>query len=77
VDLVFHQRDDWAAMAVVSKDRSLMILPFAFIHNCISDQTDITISASLQFLGSNIIPRFAPKSYTDVMHGLRRIVPRL
>ena len=76
VNLVFHDYDDWEAYAIVSPDRSLMILPYAFIHECISEGTEVTIAASLTAIGSAVIPTFEPYSYTNLMHGLQRIVPR-
>lgn len=76
VNLVFHEYDDWEAFAIVSPDRSLMILPYAFIHECITEGTEVTIAASLTAIGSDVIPTFDPYSYTNLMHGLQRIVPR-
>jgi hypothetical protein len=76
VNMVFHEYDDWETIAVVSPDRSLMILPFAFIYECLDDGADVTIGASLRVIGSDAVPTFPPNSYTNLMHGLRRIVPR-
>lgn len=76
VNLVFHDYDDWEAFAIVSPNRSLMILPYAFIHECIAEGTEVTIAASLTAIGSSVIPTFEPYSYTNLMYGLQRIIPR-
>lgn len=76
VDLTFHEFDDWVGRAVVSADRSLMILPFAHIHECIAGEDEVKIGASVTAIDSNIIPKFDRHSYTNVMHGLQRIIPR-
>lgn len=77
VSLTFHEHDDWQGFAIVSRDRSRMIMPFAFIHQCINENVDVTIAASLAALQSNVLPEFPPKSYSDIMRGLMRIVPRV
>lgn len=75
-DLTFHDFGDWSGRAVVSQNGSLLILPFAHIHECLSGRDEVKISASFAALSSSIIPDFPPASYENVTHGIQRIVPR-
>lgn len=74
--LTFHEHDSWQGLAIVSPDRSLMILPFAYVNACLSGTGEVKISASIVALENNIIPPQESESYTNIMHGLQRIVPR-
>ena len=76
VVLTFHEHDNWQGLAIVSPDRSLMVLPFAYVNECLSGTDEVKISASIVALENNIIPPQEPKSYTNIMQGLQRIVPR-
>jgi hypothetical protein len=75
-DLTFHEFDDWLGRAVVSKDSSLMILPFAHIHECLGGSDEVKISMSLNVIGTDVIPIIEPKSYVNLIHNVQRIVPR-
>jgi hypothetical protein len=76
VKLVFHDYDNWKTLAVVSPDRSMIILPFASLHESIKGDSEVLIAASMNAIGSKVIPKFEPQSYTNIMHGLHRILPR-
>ncbi len=74
--LTFHDLEDWKTLAIVPKDRSLMILPLSYIEDCLNNEEEVKISASMVALVENIIPSHPENSYANVMGGLRRIVPR-
>lgn len=76
VKLTLHDNEDWETLAIVSADRSLMILPSASVRESINGETEVLIAASNNAIGSSVIPKFAPKSYTNIMHGIKRILPR-
>jgi hypothetical protein len=76
VNLTFHEHNDWQTIAVVSTDRLLMILPFAFIYECLDRGADVTIGMSIRAIGSDVVPTLPPGGYLDLMHGLRRVVPK-
>lgn len=67
----------WEGDAVVSPDRSLCILPYAYVHECAKDpRLDVTIGSSIRLIGTKVVPKFPANSYTNLMGGLTRIVPR-
>ena len=61
---------------MVSPDASLFILPFAHIYECIKGGDEVKISASLNVIGSSVIPKLEPKTYTNLVDNVQRIVPR-
>jgi hypothetical protein len=77
VDLTFHEHDDWVGRAVVSPDRSLYILSYAHIHECLGGTDEVKISMSINVIGSELIPALEPHSYVNLIHNVQRIVPRL
>ncbi|EHR1165429.1 hypothetical protein HYO33_22865 [Vibrio parahaemolyticus] len=74
--LTFHDFDDWTGLAVVSPDRSLIVLPFAYIRECLKKHDEVKISASISALKNNVVPDLGAKSYINLMHSLHRILPR-
>ncbi len=75
--ITFHDHNDSKAFGVFSPDRSLAIYPLDFMLGCLHDPgMDVTVMLSFNMLKAGTIPRFEPKSYTNVMEGVRRIVPR-
>lgn len=69
--------DGSSADGVVSPDRSLAVFPFEFLLGCLSEpDVDVTVALSFNMLVSGGVPAMPPRSYTDVMAGVRRIVPR-
>ena len=76
-DLTFHEHDDWVGRSVVSPDASLYILPYAHIHECLGGSDEVKISASLSVINSNVIPPLDANSYTNLIHNIQRIIPRL
>jgi hypothetical protein len=76
-DLTFHEFDDWVGRAIVSEDGSLMILPYAHIHECLSGSDEVKIRMSLSVIVTDVIPNIQPNSYVNLIHNVQRIVPRL
>lgn len=69
--------DDGSAVGVVSPDRSLAIYPFDFMGECFDDpECDPTILLSFNMLLEGNIPKMKKKSYTNVMDGVHRVIPR-
>ena len=75
-DLTFHDHGDWTGRAVVSADGSLFILPYAHIHECLSQEDEVKIGMSLNVIGSDLIPALEPGTYTNLTHNIQRIIPR-
>lgn len=74
--LTFKDYDDWSTLAVVNHDHSQRVLPFAYLHDCINNETEVKISALITALQSDVIPTQAPGSYTDIIEGIQRLLPR-
>lgn len=75
--VTFHDYDDSIAFGVFSPDRSLAIYPLEFMLGCVNDPTvDATVMLSFNMLREGKIPKMKTKSYTNVMEGVQRIVPR-
>lgn len=69
--------DGSEAFGVVSPDRSLAVYPFHFMLGCMQDAgVDVTVLLSFNMLLAGSIPRMRRRSYTNVMDGVHRIVPR-
>jgi hypothetical protein len=65
------------SFGVVSPDRSLAIYPLDFILGCMQDpDVDVTVSLSFNMLLAGSVPKMKARSYTNVMEGVSRIVPR-
>jgi hypothetical protein len=64
-------------LAVVPPDRSLVIYPTDFMLACLQNPgIDVTVMLSYNMLLAGRLPKQSPGSYTDVMQGVHRIVPR-
>jgi hypothetical protein len=75
--VTFHDYDDSFAFGVFSPDRSLAIYPLEFMLGCLQDPTvDVTVMLSFNMLCEGKVPQMKKKSYTNVMDGIHRIVPR-
>jgi hypothetical protein len=71
-----YPRSSWTGDAIVSVDRSLYILPYAYVIERANDKDlDIAIGASIRVIGTEVIPTFPAMSFQNLMHGLQRIVP--
>jgi hypothetical protein len=69
--------DKTAAFGVVSPDRSLAIFPLDFMLGCMQDPgVDVTVALSFNMLLAGSVPKMGPRSYTNVMAQVHRIVPR-
>ena len=76
-EVTFHDHDDSVAFGVVSPDRSLAIYPLEFLLGYVQDpEVDVTVALSFNMLKAGKVPTMRKKSYTNVMDGVRRIVPR-
>ncbi len=76
VKLTFHEYDNWTSIGIATKDRALMILPFAYIHECLSMDDEVKIEASMVVLASDMFSDIPEGSYTNLMHEFQRILPR-
>jgi len=75
--VTFHDHDDSVAFGVFSPDRSLAIYPLEFLLGCVQDpDVDATVALSFNMLTAGKVPKMKKKSYTNVMDGVHRIVPR-
>jgi hypothetical protein len=75
--VTFHDYDDSVAFGVFSPDRSLAIYPLEFMLGCLQNpHMDATIMLSFNMLLEGKITKMKEKSYTNVMDGVHRIVPR-
>jgi hypothetical protein len=75
--LTFHDYKDAVAFGVFSPDRSLAIYPLEFMLGCLRDaDVDATVLLSFNMLLAGSVPKMKKKSYTNVMDGVQRIVPR-
>jgi hypothetical protein len=75
VQVNFH--DGSFAYGVVSRDRSLATFPLEFMLGCLQDPgVDVTVELAFNLLLSGEVPRMPRRSYTNVMEGVRRVVPR-
>lgn len=71
VNLTFHDFNDWSSLAVVSPDRALMILPYAYVCLCRDDQNvAVNMLAAFNAIGHQTLPAAAPGSYSNVMDTL-------
>jgi hypothetical protein len=69
--------DGSVAFGVVSPDRSLAIYPLDFMLGCMQDPSvDVTVALSFNMLLAGNVPKMKRQSYTNVMDGVHRIVPR-
>jgi hypothetical protein len=75
--VTFHDYDDSVAFGVFSPDRSLAIYPLEFLLGCVQDpDVDVTVALSFNMLKAGKVPKLKKKSYTNLMDGVHRIVPR-
>ena len=75
--VTFHDYDDSVAFGVFSPDRSLAIYPLEFMLGCLQDpDVDVTVALSFNMLQAGKVPKMKKKSYTNVMEGVNRLVPR-
>jgi hypothetical protein len=75
--VTFHDHCDSVAIGVFSPDRSLAIYPHDFMRACLNDKNvDVTVMLAFNMLQAGTIPKMESKSYTNVMDGVHRIVPR-
>ena len=75
--VTLHDDGNAVMFGVVSPDRSLAIYPFEFVEQCLNDaRIDCTIMLSFNMLLDAGIPQMDAGSYTNVMDGIHRIVPR-
>lgn len=61
---------------VLSPNRSLAIYPFDFLLCCFESSIDVTIMLCFNMLRAGAIPEEEMDTYDNLMHGIRRIVPR-
>jgi len=72
---VVNDGNEWYGVA--SPDRSMVIYPSYFVKHCLDDpHSDCTIVLAYNMLLTQSIPAIHPKAYSDLMSGVRRIVPR-
>jgi hypothetical protein len=65
------------AYGVVSPDRSLAVYPLEFMLGCMQDaNVDVTVALAFNMLVAGSVPRMRRRSYTNVMEGVHRIIPR-
>lgn len=77
VQVTNHDEGDAVAFAVVSPKRSMAIYPLDFLADCFADpEKDVTVALAFNMLEERKVPKFPAGSYTDVMAGVHRIVPR-
>jgi hypothetical protein len=63
--------------AVVSSNRSLVVYPLDFMLGCMQDPgVDVTVALAFNMLVAGSVPKMRRQSYTNVMEGVHRIVPR-
>jgi hypothetical protein len=75
--VTFHDHGDSVTFGVFSPDRSLAIYPLDFMLGCLNDPgVDVTVMLSYNMLEGGKIPKLESKSYSNVMEGVHRIVPR-
>lgn len=69
--------DDEFAIGSVSPDRSWAIYPLDFMLGCLEDPgVDVTVALSFNMLSEGTLPKMPQRSYTNLMDGVHRIVPR-
>lgn len=69
--------DGSSAYGVVSRDRSLAVYPLEFLLGCFQDPgVNMTVALAFNLLVAGGVPRMPRRSYTNVMDGVHRIVPR-
>jgi hypothetical protein len=73
--IVHHDFGDTKAIGVVDKKRSMAIYPFHYVFGCFENKVTPTILLAFNMLLARKLPRFKAKSYTNVMDGVRHIVP--
>jgi len=75
--VIFHDYGDSVAFGVFSPDRSMAIYPLEFMLGALRDSTvDVTVMLAFNMLKAGKVPMMKKKSYTNVMDGVHRIVPR-
>lgn len=75
--VTFHDYDDSIAFGVFSPDRSMAIYPLEFMLGCLRDpDVDVTVMLCFNMLKAGTIGKLKKKSYTNLMEGVQRIVPR-
>jgi hypothetical protein len=69
--------DGGFAFGVAAPDRSLVVYPLDFMLACMEDPgVDVTVALSFNMLLGGAVPAIQPHSYTNLMEGVHRIVPR-
>jgi len=75
--VTFHDHDDSVAPGVLSPDRSLAVYPIHFLFGALEDpDVDVTIALSYNMLEVGKVGKVKAKSFTNLMDGVQRIVPR-
>jgi hypothetical protein len=76
VCLTILNKERSKAVAVVSPDRSLAILPFDFVYSCLADNTPVTILLAYNMIKDGTrIPHIGAGAYANVMEYVHHIVP--
>lgn len=76
--VTFHEHGNTSAPGVVSPDRALVIYPIHFVLGCIKDPSvDATIMLSYNMLVAGGVNGILPGTYTNLMDGVHRLVPRI
>lgn len=73
--LTQHDHDDFKAIALVNSDRSLAIFPFHYCFGCLENNVTPTLLLAFNMLKAGKIPQQEPSGYTNLMDGVRHIVP--
>jgi hypothetical protein len=74
--VTFHDHDNAIAPAVVSPDRAVAIYPLHHLTGCFVDSAEGSIVAAYNILKAGIDDA-VPRSYSDLMESMRRVVPRV
>lgn len=73
--LIQHDHDDFKAIAIVNYDCSLAIFPFHYCFGCLENKATPTVLLAFNMLRAGKIPKQEPRGYTNLMDGVRHIVP--
>jgi len=73
--LTWLDSDNAVAFGVVSPDRSLVVYPMNFVEAFMRDANmDVTVMLSFNMLLANASPAMPPRSYTNMMNYVQRVV---
>lgn len=73
--IVDDDEDDSSGVGVFDRQRSMGLYPFGYIFGCLEAQACPTILLAWNMLVEGALPDFDSRSYTDIMSGIRHIVP--